>query len=286
MTDRTCDVPDCHRPHKARGLCRLHDYRQRKNGTTELPSRPTQCVIDGCDGKVRAWGWCIKHYARWRSSGDPLATRGRPVSYCNVANCEARVEGYGLCAKHLRRKRKFGSFDLPDKPTECAIEGCSERPVGRGWCRKHYSRWWAHGNPFTVLPNPMNLPRPPKPCKVRGCNGRHSAKGLCAKHYSNAYKRKWRRDNPDKAWAKYQRRRKLVRNAAVNDLTARQWREIKVSYRHRCAYCGKRRPLTMDHVVPLSKGGPHTASNIIPACRPCNGRKCDREAPTYQPLLF
>jgi 5-methylcytosine-specific restriction endonuclease McrA len=35
-------------------------------------------------------------------------------------------------------------------------------------------------------------------------------------------------------------------------------------------------PLTMDHVVPLSKGGPHTKENVVPACRPCNARKKDR----------
>lgn len=41
----------------------------------------------------------------------------------------------------------------------------------------------------------------------------------------------------------------------------------------RCHYCHEFKPLTMDHVIPVSKGGPHTASNIVPACQPCNSRK-------------
>ena len=39
-----------------------------------------------------------------------------------------------------------------------------------------------------------------------------------------------------------------------------------------CQYCG--RPAeNVDHVVPKSKGGPHTWDNVVAACRPCNSRK-------------
>src|SRR3990167_1676847 len=61
------------------------------------------------------------------------------------------------------------------------------------------------------------------------------------------------------------------------DLTLEQWREIVLLWKRRCAYC-KRRPkiLEQDHVVAISKGGGHTASNIVPACRSCNARKGNR----------
>lgn len=245
------------------------------------------CCVDGCStGGKLARGMCTKHYKRWQVHGDPLASKARPISYCVVEDCDLRVEGHSLCRKHLRRKRKFDSTDLPPKPTTCAVEGCDRRPIGRGWCRKHYNRWHAHGDPLIVLPNPMNLPRPFKPCNVQGCRRRHAAKGMCGRHYYNAWNPGWRRANADKVRAKDQRRRARILASPVNDLTARQWRNIKAAYRHRCAYCGKRRPLTMDHVIPLSKGGSNTASNVVPACRSCNSSKCDRDAPTYQPLLW
>jgi 5-methylcytosine-specific restriction endonuclease McrA len=44
---------------------------------------------------------------------------------------------------------------------------------------------------------------------------------------------------------------------------------------HRCQYCGAHAD-SIDHVVPRSKGGPHTWDNVVAACRPCNARKRDR----------
>ena len=44
---------------------------------------------------------------------------------------------------------------------------------------------------------------------------------------------------------------------------------------HRCQYCGAAAE-NLDHVVPRSKGGPHTWENVVAACRPCNTRKEDR----------
>jgi 5-methylcytosine-specific restriction endonuclease McrA len=44
-----------------------------------------------------------------------------------------------------------------------------------------------------------------------------------------------------------------------------------------CQYCGvERGHLTVDHVIPRSKGGPSTWDNIVTCCAPCNRRKGDR----------
>ena len=43
----------------------------------------------------------------------------------------------------------------------------------------------------------------------------------------------------------------------------------------RCAYCAKRAD-TIDHVLPRSRGGPHSWENCVAACRSCNSRKADR----------
>ena len=43
-----------------------------------------------------------------------------------------------------------------------------------------------------------------------------------------------------------------------------------------CQYCGARTSLTVDHVIPRSKGGCSSWENIVASCAPCNRRKGDR----------
>lgn len=43
-----------------------------------------------------------------------------------------------------------------------------------------------------------------------------------------------------------------------------------------CAYCGRSvspRQLTMDHVVPIARGGRSARGNVVPSCKECNSRK-------------
>lgn|SRR4051812_10704357 len=97
--------------------------------------------------------------------------------------------------------------------------------------------------------------------------------------------RQWAKAHPENGTVRSHRRR--VRFLAVaRDLTVSQWRVIKASYRFKCAYCGARpKRLTMDHIIPIIRGGAHTAANVVPACMHCNTSKRERPAPTFQPLL-
>lgn len=43
-----------------------------------------------------------------------------------------------------------------------------------------------------------------------------------------------------------------------------------------CHYCGKHvgsSALTMDHIVPVSRGGKSTKGNVVPCCKECNNNK-------------
>ena len=72
------------------------------------------------------------------------------------------------------------------------------------------------------------------------------------------------------------RRRKTRMEKAVNDLTAEQWAAIRLAWGG-CAYCGSADPLQRDCVLPLSRGGRYTLTNIVPACRSCNASKSNEE---------
>ena len=59
-------------------------------------------------------------------------------------------------------------------------------------------------------------------------------------------------------------------------LTRGQWLAILAEANGHCAYCGKEAKLTLDHVIPLSKGGKHSKDNAVAACAHCNSSKGNR----------
>lgn len=54
----------------------------------------------------------------------------------------------------------------------------------------------------------------------------------------------------------------------------RLWRrEIREKWGHKCAYCGSEENLTIDHIIPQSKGGLDITKNVICCCKICNQNK-------------
>ena len=63
--------------------------------------------------------------------------------------------------------------------------------------------------------------------------------------------------------------------AKSRELRNSQWWKRRLS-EGRCYYCGKKSSpgeLSMDHVVPLIRGGKSTKGNVVPACKDCNNKK-------------
>jgi 5-methylcytosine-specific restriction endonuclease McrA len=90
---------------------------------------------------------------------------------------------------------------------------------------------------------------------------------------SNA--KKWREESLTPEMAKSYQQTWLAKPGNKEKRAA--WVAILEFFNHTCAYCLRADVLmTMDHVVPISKGGEHTAENIVPACRPCNSEKNNR----------
>jgi len=53
-------------------------------------------------------------------------------------------------------------------------------------------------------------------------------------------------------------------------------REVLRRDKYTCQYCSSTRQLTLDHVLPRSRGGKHTWDNVVIACSQCNAKKGDR----------
>jgi len=63
----------------------------------------------------------------------------------------------------------------------------------------------------------------------------------------------------------------------ARELRKSQWWRNRIA-RGECHYCGAKvapAALTLDHIVPLVRGGHSTRGNCVPACKECNNRKKD-----------
>lgn len=91
-----------------------------------------------------------------------------------------------------------------------------------------------------------------------------------------AANRKWAQNNPDKRKVSVQRR--LTRKKSLpSTLTTEQWTAVKEEFGGTCCYCGKEKPLTIDHFVPVNNMGELSIDNVLPACISCNCSKGARE---------
>lgn len=110
-------------------------------------------------------------------------------------------------------------------------------------------------------------------------------KKLHRENNPEAYKqrrRNWVIKNPDRNKIIKQRRRsreKLV--LCCFDIY--DWQRCLDYFNNKCAYCGKDRKLQQDHFIALEWGGEYTKNNIIPACKPCNSSKQEKNFFVWYP---
>lgn len=229
------------------------------------------CSIDGCERAAAARTWCHMHWGRWRRNGDPLAVNAKRNAGRRVIDHEDGTRTCNDCSERKALDR------FPKDPN--ATKG------RRGICKpchtaKESARFWS---------DPAVVER------------------------RRAYEAKRRADNPDEMRQRdrerYQRdkpkrlalvveaghrRRALL--ASVPSERGITIKKLRLAQGDRCCYCSvvmdftppkdrTYRPAiaTLEHVIPLSRGGSHTWDNVKLCCRQCNTRKNSRTLAEWQP---
>jgi 5-methylcytosine-specific restriction endonuclease McrA len=87
---------------------------------------------------------------------------------------------------------------------------------------------------------------------------------------------------------------KLIRTLYVNRVPFSK-KNVLVRDGFKCAYCkSERRRLTIDHIIPKSRGGKTTFENCVSSCKPCNNKKGNKmpsevkmylKVKAYQPTI-
>lgn len=81
--------------------------------------------------------------------------------------------------------------------------------------------------------------------------------------------KRWREQNPEKCRV-FRNNRRARYNGTFS---VKEWLDLCDRYDNRCLCCGEKKPLTKDHVIPISLGGTNTIDNIQCLCKNCNSKK-------------
>ena len=87
-------------------------------------------------------------------------------------------------------------------------------------------------------------------------------------HRNNS--KQWAKENPEKRKANNYKRRSCISENGKFEITKK---EIVTIYKSECVYCGSNQKITLDHVIPIKRGGTHSLGNLVPACQSCNSSK-------------
>jgi hypothetical protein len=257
MSDRTCIADGCERDWyvKHHRMCSMHYQRFMRTGTTDLPTQTVKtCKVDGCEANgTSGHGWCNKHYKRWRQHGTTdlpngevqwwHADRATAPTVCTVEGCGRPYKASGMCAMHWNRNKR-----QTQQQAMCA------------WC-------WEL---FTTRRRNQKL-----------CSDRCAVEVRL--EYGRGYQKTLRATDPDRtAYQREHRRALLLACRSVpfkrSDVFERDgWicqlchEPVDPEIKHPA-----RRSVSLDHIIPLARGGDHVYENAQTAHLSCNQEKGGR----------
>lgn len=132
---------------------------------------------------------------------------------------------------------------------------------GKNLCKNCYEKFWRKQNPEKT--------------KIRWRNNRIKYK----KYYCD-YKKKYQKTNRE-LFKIYRHKSECKKLGIIGSFNLKEWKKIKENHNFCCARCGEKEPflnqfyplLTIDHIIPINKGGNNFISNIQPLCLRCNSIK-------------
>lgn len=269
QSDSTRPCPRCgkDRPIYAKGLCQsCYSAAWQKAHPRTTPRPP--CTMPGCEKPQLGRGVCSAHYYH--------LTRQTETRPCSVDGCGQPVRTKGLCHAHYTQAQRTGgdpTGHLPGRTRAiCTIEGCGQPAVGRGYCRLHWGRWRRQGDPSVVILQSDKRtpfvcvwcgktfyvkPSTGQRCCSKACSKRQYPEGEAARRGTHKYRTS--------------KRKQFV--APVNE------QAIFDRDKGLCGICGKpveRSKMSLDHILPISKGGTREPKNVRLAHLSCNKGRGNR----------
>lgn len=216
---------------------------------------------------------CWRRAKARRAAGKPEqdTTHHQECMTCG-ASLEGRKHGTSCrsdaCYQRARRRDRRGQAVKDPEVTRACVRCGTE--VGRGhwsfvrFCSKRCSEnYWA--NEYARRKRPI-VHRKCLACSVDIPPEANLRRKYCSKTCAG------RKRSAEVIFRYVNARRARLVGASAKPLPKRILRRLRSA---RCAYCGGPGG-TVDHVVPLNRGGQHAEGNLVPACRSCNSSKRDK----------
>lgn len=201
-----------------------------------------------------------------------------------LANCQecgayGRIQGQGLCPACYKRawvSRKTGRLVLPAVRNigSCLADGCDSPAQTKGLCRKHYQKQLRDAGKIDSRKHRATYAaKHPDRIKRHWRNWYYSQLPEERRQRSRAQRRKyWERIREEKKT--YAESRRAKQRGLPYETIDRD--EIYKRSSGMCGICAAHvdcNSFHLDHVIPISRGGPHLAANVQIAHPDCNSRK-------------
>jgi 5-methylcytosine-specific restriction endonuclease McrA len=212
------------------------------------------CSVEGCERTYWARDMCSSHYGTWhkRTFG-----RNRQAEYftitCIVCGSEHQAS---------RAESKFCSAACKGRHYSETMRTRCKLPVDHPVILLIAAAKAEQAEARRLAKQPTFAWRTARECPGCACwfTPLYTPNALCCSHRCA------------KRMARQRRRAREV--GARGEFTWAEFMRIARKFNFCCAYCGgKPERLDPDHVVPLSRGGSNTPSNLLPTCAACNSSK-------------
>lgn len=224
------------------------------------------CIFKNCDRKRLAKGYCAKHYYFAQRHGL------LPRPECSVVDCTQPSFRHGMCNTHSLRLKRYGDPLIRKKAANgevknkaCCIKGCSNKRAAsmlnnKIYCTTHYSRIVRYGNPLTRkrLANGEATPERKKENTKRAQQNYYKTPhGILRRRFSNA-------------------KRRVFDGGTSRHIPKEEF--LKLWKQDTCGICKMtvtNNDKSLDHIMPIARGGRNDIANLQIAHLRCNQVKND-----------